>query len=358
MNMPVWGDESALGLNILNRGYAALWRPLDTFQVAPIGFLFAERWMYTHFGMSEWSMRFLPMLAGIVAVLLFAVWSRLLASDLAAVIATGILAVGNYLVRYAVELKPYGFDFCCAMLLLLPATLFLLRRQTRWLLCLIALTPAVFALSYPAVFVAGGVGVALALAVRRLSRSQIVLGAVLGLVMIASFWFLVWPVSAGQYQYTKTAMIEYWKPAFPPANPLRLIWWLILIHTGNMFEYPFGGANGASTLSFLVFVLGLVVWWRPRRCDFRCLMLAPFALNFLAAAMRRYPYGQSPSRPVPGPRDHPADRRRRRHADRKAHPEPGHTIEIPTVAFRRAPALRRRGRGRHGASSVQNARRR
>lgn len=293
MNMPVWGDESALALNLLNRGYAALWQPLDINQVAPIGFLYAERWMYTHFGMSEWSMRFLPMLAGVAAMVLFAGWSRLLASDLAAVIATGILAVGNYLVRYAVELKPYGFDFFSAMLLLLPATMFLLRRQTRWLLCLIALTPAALALSYPAIFVAGGVGVALALAVRRMSPSQIALGAGLGLVMIGSFWFLNWRVAAGQYQSTRSAMFDYWQGAFPPANPLRLIWWLILIHTGNMFEYPFGGANGASTGSFLVFVVGLMAWWRLRRWDLRCLMLAPFALNFAAAAMRRYPYGQS-----------------------------------------------------------------
>jgi 4-amino-4-deoxy-L-arabinose transferase-like glycosyltransferase len=293
MNMPVWGDEAMLSLNLLNRGYAGLRQPLDYGQVAPIGFLWAERWMYLHWGMSEYSMRFLPMLAGISGIVLFAGWSRLLASDLAAAIAVGILAVGNYCVRYAVELKPYGFDFFAAMLLLFPATMFLLRRQTRWLLCLIALTPLSLALSYPAIFVAGGIGLALALEVRRMSRPQIALGAALGLVMIAGFWFLVWRVAAGQYQVTQSGMTTYWKDAFPPANPLRLIWWLVLIHTGNMFEYPFGGANGASTGSFLVFVVGLLAWWRPRRWAQRCLILAPFALNFAAAAIRRYPYGQS-----------------------------------------------------------------
>lgn len=233
------------------------------------------------------------MLAGVISMALFAYWARLLTSDLAAAIATGVLAVGNYSVRYAVELKPYGFDFFAAMLLLLPATLFLLRRQSRWLICLIVLTPIALALSYPAIFVAGGISITLMLFVRRLTLPQFALASTFNMVMFASFWFLVLRVAIGQYNLTHDAMTDYWKGAFPPANPLRLIWWLILIHTGNMFEYPFGGANGASTLSFVVFIVGLIAWWKTRRWELLCLMLAPFALNFAAAVVRRYPYGQS-----------------------------------------------------------------
>jgi 4-amino-4-deoxy-L-arabinose transferase-like glycosyltransferase len=243
--------------------------------------------------MSEYAMRLLPMLAGIGALVLFAWWARLLASPLAAATATGILAVGNFCVRYAVELKPYGYDLLAGMLLLLPATLFILRGRTRWLVWLIVLTPAALALSYPAIFVAGGVALSLLALARRMTKRQIVWFAVFGLVLIGSFLLEVWRIGAGQYQQTQTAMTTYWKGAFPPANPLRLIWWLILIHTGNMFEYPFGGANGASTGSFLVFVVGIWGWLRHRDRPLIWLMLGPFALNFAAAVMRRYPYGES-----------------------------------------------------------------
>ncbi|HEX4055463.1 MAG TPA: hypothetical protein VHX86_14455 [Tepidisphaeraceae bacterium] len=293
LDMPVWGDEAALAINILNHGYSALRRPLDYLQVAPIGFLWSERAMYGHFGMSEWSMRFLPMLAGIGSLVLFAWWARLMATPLAAAIAVGILAVGNYSVRYAVEMKPYGYDLLAAILLLLPATLFLLRRQNRWLLCLLVVTPIALILSYPAVFVAGGVGLALMLNVRTMSKLQIALCAFLGLEMIGAFWLLVWGVGQAQYHYTQTGMAADWQNAFPPANPLRFIWWFILIHTGNMFEYPFGGANGASAGSFLVFLFGLAVWLPKRRRELVCLILAPFALNFVAAVLHRYPYGGS-----------------------------------------------------------------
>jgi 4-amino-4-deoxy-L-arabinose transferase-like glycosyltransferase len=292
VDMPVWGDEASLALNILNRGYSGLLRPLDYYQVAPIGFLWSERAIYEHLGMSEYAMRLLPMAAGVAALVLFACWSRLLLSPWAAAAATGILAVGNFCVRYAVELKPYGFDLLAGLLLLLPATLFILRRRTRWLILLIVLTPAALALSYPAIFVAGGAALGLLVISRKMSASQIVLFITFCLVLAGSFYVEAW-IGAGQYRQTQTAMTTYWKGAFPPANPLRLAWWLILIHTGNMFEYPVGGANGASTASFLVFLVGIFGWLRHRKRTLIWLMLGPFALNFLAAALRRYPYGES-----------------------------------------------------------------
>ena len=65
--MPLWGDEASLALNIVNRGYAGLLHPLDYYQVAPIGFLWSERAVYSHWGMSESAMRLLPMAAGLPA---------------------------------------------------------------------------------------------------------------------------------------------------------------------------------------------------------------------------------------------------------------------------------------------------
>lgn len=291
--MPLWGDEASLALNILNRGYSGLLHPLDYYQVAPIGFLFCERAAYSHLGMSEYAMRLLPALAGIGALLLFAWWARLLLSPLAAAAAVGILAVGNFCVRYAVELKPYGFDLFAGLLLLLPATLFILRRRTRWLILLIVLTPLALALSYPAVFVAGGAAVGVLAMTRRMTARQIGCFVVLCLVLLGSFYAEVWRIGAGQYRHTQTAMTSYWQAAFPPANPLRLIWWLLKAHTGNMFEYPFGGANGGSTASFLVCMVGIFAWLRYRSSALIWLFLSPFALNLAAAALRRYPYGES-----------------------------------------------------------------
>ena len=116
------GDEAAVGINILDRDYRGLLQPLGYGQVAPIGFLWSERAVYQVLGMSELAMRLLPTLAGTAALFVPARWAKVVASPLAAVIAVGILAVGNYPVFRCVELKPYAGDLLASMALLYLAT--------------------------------------------------------------------------------------------------------------------------------------------------------------------------------------------------------------------------------------------
>src|SRR5262249_41511748 len=61
---------------------------------------------------------------------------------------------------------------------------------------------------------------------------------------------------------------------------------------GNMLAYPAGGRDGASTITLLL-CLGGVVSLARRRRDLLVLLLMPFVLTFLAAVLGRYPYGGS-----------------------------------------------------------------
>ncbi|MGD1275776.1 MAG: hypothetical protein ABR964_00965 [Tepidisphaeraceae bacterium] len=293
VDMPLWGDEAFVGLNILNRSYGDLLKPLDYAQVAPLGFLFSQRAAYGALGMSEYAMRLLPMLAGVGGFVLFAYWARLLATPAAAAIAVGVMAVSNYSIRYAVELKPYGYDFFASLILLVPATLFLLTNRRRWLALLIAIVPMALSLSFPAVFIAGGIALALLASVGRARPATVILTVLYGVVLVGCFAALMKLTTAGQYQLNQANMTQYWKDAFPPANPLRLLLWLLQVHTGNMFAYPFGAKNGLSAINFLVFLVGLRQWIKTRRGDWAVLLVAPFALTFVAAVFRRYPYGDS-----------------------------------------------------------------
>ncbi len=214
--MPVWGDEAFVGLNIINRGFAALLQPLDYAQVAPPGFLLAERTMYLWFGMGEYAMRFLPMLAGLAALLLFAYWARLLASPNVVVIAVAIMAIGNYPVRYAVELKPYGIDMFASLLLLIPATLYFLRKRKIWLGLTIILLPFCLAISFPAIFIAGAIGFALLTVARK---KDLVWTAIYAIVAIGCFLILMKLTVTGQFDANRHAMTTYWSDAFPPTGP-------------------------------------------------------------------------------------------------------------------------------------------
>jgi hypothetical protein len=88
--------------------------------------------------------------------------------------------------------------------------------------------------------------------------------------------------------------ISTWQPAFPPVRELRrLPAWLLSVHTGNLLAYPIGGNHGGSTVTFLLVVVGCLALWRLGQRDRLTLLLGALPLTFVAAALRKYPYGGS-----------------------------------------------------------------
>lgn len=70
--------------------------------------------------------------------------------------------------------------------------------------------------------------------------------------------------------------------------------WLLTTHVGGMFAYPLGSENGGSSVTFLCCVVAVVTLIRRRDMKLLILFLTPMMLHFVAACLRRYPYGQHP----------------------------------------------------------------
>src|SRR5436190_22178935 len=89
-------------------------------------------------------------------------------SPLACTLAVGILALSLWPNSMSTQAKPYAFDLFFPLLLLVPAARWLQApHERRWLMLLIGIVGfAVFA-SYPAVFMAGAVSLALVTTVWR-----------------------------------------------------------------------------------------------------------------------------------------------------------------------------------------------
>src|SRR5262249_4723012 len=111
--------------------------------------------------------------------------------------------------------------------------------------------------------------------------------------MLASFLAVYLLAGTGQYASTGGTQNFYWTDWFPPRQPLAVLKWLALAHTGNMLAYPVGGRDGASAATFLLCLAGMWQLARARRWDWLLLLLGPFALTLVAAALHRYPYGGS-----------------------------------------------------------------
>ncbi len=294
INSPLWGDESMLAANLIDRGYRELAGPLANRQVCPVLFLWIERAIVDALGFTELTLRLFPMLCGIASVLLFRRLAVRLMSGVPVLLAVAVFAVSGWPIRYSAEVKPYASDLLAALALLSLAVEWW-RRTARvaWLWALAASGPLAVSLSYPSVFVAGGVGLALLPTVARDRRA--------GTWAAYSFFLLGVVSTFGAWQTMNAAggadrafFLEHWARAFPPLDgPFALAAWLASTHTGFLFAYPDGGERGASGLTTACFVAAVVVLWRRGRGTVMAMALIPFALGLAAAAVRRYPYGMS-----------------------------------------------------------------
>jgi len=292
---PLWEDECFLAVNLIDRGFGALLRPLDYHQVAPPLFLWIELAMVKSLGFTEWSLRFFAFGSSVASLLLFRSVAARWLSGLPLVFAVGVFSVSYPAVRYAAEAKPYGPDALVSLVLLALFTSALSRPERSrplWLLAL--LFPVLLGLSYPAVFVAGGASlVAIAVFARERAplRSWVAL-AVCGASLALSFAFWTFFVAAPQHAAEASFMERGWQGSFPPVEkPWLLPWWLVATHASDFLAYPVGGPRFASTATFLLCLAGLAHLVRRRSHRLLALGLAPVSLHLLAAAFHRYPYG-------------------------------------------------------------------
>lgn len=300
LRFPIWEDEAFICLNFLELDYVGLTRELRNCQVAPLLFLWGELTSLRLFGASELSMRLLPFLAGMGSLLLFWRLVRATLPPLARTLAVGFLAVAIWPVSMGAFTKPYSLDLFMSLLLLLPAVHWLQHsQQSRGLILLSLATPLALFSSYPVVFVAGAISLALLAAAWRQGWKARILWCVYNIVLLAAFlghYFI-----AGQSQLhspdkkatTEQGMQAFWAEGFPPSQPLALAKWLFFAHTGQMMAFPIGAQDGGSALTTLLCLVGAWHFWTSGRRALLVLCLAPFGLGLFAAVLHRYPYGAS-----------------------------------------------------------------
>jgi hypothetical protein len=299
LNFPVWTDEASLALNLAERDYHGLLRELNHQQVAPLLFLWIEKTVWLWAGPSEWSLRLVPLLAGIGGLVLSWRLVRAVLPPPSAVLAVGLLAVSTWPIELACSIKPYALDLFVAVLLLWLANHALRRPDNRaWLAALTLFVPFAVCLSYPAVFVAGAVSLVLApLVWRRSNWTARGWFVAFNILLLASFFahlhFVGREKDPANAPDLNGYMKSFWYHGFPHGGPLRSAWWVVRIHVGRMFSYPVE-FNGGGVVGALLVGLGVHALLRRGQRALLALCILPFALHLLAAFLHRYPYGMSP----------------------------------------------------------------
>jgi hypothetical protein len=213
-------------------------------------------------------------------------------------VAVALLAASFYPVRHANEVKPYAVDLLVALVIMAFGWRVWLdpRQGRRWAALIVAAAGGVWC-SYPAVFPAASVAALVGLRAWRERTPRALIWALTYMLVLAGSWSVMAATFALPQARASAWLpgLSTWRGAFPPlAQPWRLPWWLLEIHTGNMLAYPHGGHNFGSTPTFLLVAIGSwALWRRPQRRPLLWLLLGPLVFALVAAVLRRYPYGTS-----------------------------------------------------------------
>src|ERR1051325_3988322 len=164
--LPAWsmrGDELAVTLNLINRSPLELaTKPLDYEQAAPFGFLLTVKALITILGKSEYVLRLISFIAGCISLILMQILLTRTTSKYGNLFALAAFAVGNYLIYYSAELKPYSTDVLFTLILLLVFQQLLSKVSTaKDFLLLAVLGVLALCFSYTALFVLAGIGITL-----------------------------------------------------------------------------------------------------------------------------------------------------------------------------------------------------
>lgn len=291
---PFWLDEGSLAANLTEIGILDFSGPLINDQLAPIGFLVLGRLIAMVLGGSNWALRLIPLSAGIGGLFLMRAIARRLLKPRAAVVALALFALGDDLIYYSVELKPYSSDVFVALCCLWSA----LRLQADK-----TISAAKFALlgclavsfSFSSAFILAGFGTVMI--VQRLfdrKRSE-----ACRLTLVAAVWSCAFATTYFIYSRSliskTTSLWVFWGFAFPP-KPLSIgpaLGWTARIFL-NMFINPLGfntpfGAWLSIVSPAILFGVGSVGFARRDLRRF-ALLVAPIGFAMAAGATRLYPF--------------------------------------------------------------------
>ncbi len=121
----LWHDECALAINILDRDYLELLKPLRFLQIAPPIFLWLSKFFISfapvnNINWIDFAFRVIPLFSGIGAIIAFYfLLKNEFDNKFVILLGTLVIALSGSLINYSYEYKPYSSDVLVAILLIL-----------------------------------------------------------------------------------------------------------------------------------------------------------------------------------------------------------------------------------------------
>ena len=284
INRSLWIDEAMLAHNIVNRSLLDLIKPLDYDQGTPIGFLFLQKAVVILLGSWDYTLRLIPLLAGLASIPLMYSVSKQYSRGLAPFISLGLFAFSAKLIYYSSELKQYSSDVLATLLLLFMVSKCLEDKASPNVLVALGITGVLAIwISHPALFVLVGIVLTLGLAKQRDSYR------LLWLIGIGGVWgtnlIIVYLISL-QHLASNSYLLNFWKGSFAPLPPWSNFGWYYDALVGMLMN---PASLPINTITFGLLILGIFSY-AFRRWVLMPVLITPFLLALVASALGKYPF--------------------------------------------------------------------
>ncbi|HXF85420.1 MAG TPA: glycosyltransferase family 39 protein [Anaerolineales bacterium] len=281
----LWVDEAMLALNIVNRNFAELFKPLDYDQGAPIGFLLVEKIFNLMFGRNELALRFFPLLAGLVSLWTFYLLLKHFTREAGLLLAFTLFAGNPRLIYYSSEVKQYIVDVTVTIALLLFATHAFENPSRRNLTVLLFAGLLALWLSHPSLFILAAIGLALLIShIQKKDFANLWLVLEMGIIWLAEVGLLYFLTLRDLH--SNAYMRTYWQDAFAPMPPWRDWNWYWTSFVENM-DTQFA-VTRAPWIMLLLILAGWAILSR-QKFSFAITLAGTFFFNLLASSLKLYP---------------------------------------------------------------------
>ena len=281
-------DESSLALNIIDRNYSELFKPLDYNQGAPIFFLLVQKFLTLSLNANELTLRLVPLISGIVSLILFYKLARNILSPNAIPVAVGLFAISDTLIFYSAQVKQYSSDVMLVLLIYLVTHYIRSVKLTVGRVLLFGILGALAIwFSQPSIFVLTAIGSGLCyFNIWRGKRDKRWLLTISFICWIAGFVsvYLISLRNLGHHDF----LMEYWSDSFmpfPPASTSDVRWYVVNFF--KLFSKTLGySLPGVGGLTFILGSYSLMCKCKTKALD----LLLPIVLVLIASGFHKYPF--------------------------------------------------------------------
>jgi hypothetical protein len=288
-NRSLFLDEAALALNLRDRSFLEMLQPLDHAQFGPAGLLLLQKALVTLFGGSEYVLRAPILVAGIAALVLFAMLARRILPARVAWLAVALLAVAQYPIFWSTDSKSYGIDLLACVILLLLAVRWLEEPTTRSSAKLAVAGAVLPYFSAASLLVLAGVGFILLLNGWRMQHR--------GIATIFATWLLALPavthLRVSMSPEDRAYFVADWWEGFLPLPFEHGAWAAYRQQLFRSLYDPLGFGYPWPAVVALIALIAGTAWVVKSNARIASLLLAPIVVTVAASMAGQYPIGQA-----------------------------------------------------------------